>query len=69
MTTKCLACGEQLAQVLIDAREEFHVICSPQWPPVTQTSDQTRQCALCTTGVPDPGRGICPACDQRTRHP
>jgi hypothetical protein len=28
-----------------------------------------RRCALCVVGVPDPGRGIWPRCDQRTRHP
>jgi hypothetical protein len=26
-------------------------------------------CAICRTGVPDPGRGICPACDAKTRMP
>jgi hypothetical protein len=26
-----------------------------------------KQCALCPDGIPDPGRGICPACDDRTR--
>jgi len=30
-------------------------------------SEPTHQCALCGHGTPDPGRGICPACDTNTR--